>query len=107
MPDSFPDLRLSGKVAIVTGGTRGLGRAIAEALLAAGCVVAVCGRKAPTTLPQAQDRSASFHACDVRHAEQASAFVDDVARQYGRLDILVNNAGGSPQADAATASPRF
>jgi len=107
MPEWSADLGLSGKVAIVTGGTRGLGRAIAETLLGAGCEVAICGRNAPTTLPRVQGRSASFHSCDVRNAQQASAFVDDVARQHGRLDILVNNAGGSPQAEAATASPRF
>jgi len=107
MPDSIPDLGLSGKVAIVTGGTRGLGRAIAEALLAAGCEVAVCGRNEPTTAPRAGDRSSGFHRCDVRDSQQASGFVDAVARQHGRVDILVNNAGGSPQAEAATASPRF
>jgi NAD(P)-dependent dehydrogenase (short-subunit alcohol dehydrogenase family) len=107
MPTSVPDLGLSGKIVIVTGGTRGLGRVIAETLLAAGCEVAICGRNEPTTLPRAGDRSSSFHRCDVRDPQQASGFVDAVARQYGRLDILVNNAGGSPQAEAATASPRF
>lgn len=107
MPSSFPDLGLSGKVAIVTGGTRGLGRAITEALLASGCAVATCGRNAPEALPNAAGRTASFHACDVRDAKQARSFVDAVAEQHGRLDILVNNAGGSPQADAASASPRF
>ncbi len=107
MPDSFPDLGLSGKVAIVTGGTRGLGRVIAEALLSAGCEVAVCARTAPETPPQTQDRSASAHVCDVRDAKQARSFVDSVAERHGRLDILINNAGGSPQADAASASPRF
>lgn len=107
MPESIPDLGLSGKVAIVTGGTRGLGRIIAQALLSAGCEVAVCGRNAPASAPQARERSASFHPCDVRDAKQALSFVDAVADRHGRLDIVVNNAGGSPYADAATASPRF
>lgn len=107
MPDSLPDLGLSGKVAIVTGGTRGLGRAIAEALLAAGCEVAVCGRHEPAAVPRAQTRSASFHLCDVRDANQASNFVDAVVARHRRLDIVINNAGGSPYADAATASSRF
>lgn len=103
----MPDLGLSGKVAIVTGGTRGLGRSIAEALLAAGCEVAVCGRHAPAIIPQANGRSASVHLCDLRDVKQASAFVDAVVAQYQQLDILVNNAGGSPYAEAAAASPRF
>jgi NAD(P)-dependent dehydrogenase (short-subunit alcohol dehydrogenase family) len=107
VPDPIPDLGLSGKVAIVTGGTRGLGRVIAETLLSAGCEVAVCGRQAPTTTPQAQGRSASVHLCDLRDAKQASNFVDTVVDQHHRLDIVVNNAGGSPYAEAGTASPRF
>ncbi len=105
--DSFPDLGLAGKVAIVTGGTRGLGRGIAEALLAAGCTVDVCARRPAETLPVCNGRVAGGHVCDVRDPQQAKSFVDTVAHQHGRLDILVNNAGGSPQADAASASPRF
>lgn len=107
LPDQLSPLPLPGHVAIVTGGTRGIGRAIAETLLGAGCAVAVCGRHEPESLPSANGRTASFHACDLRDAAQARAFVETVADRHGRLDILVNNAGGSPQADAATASPRF
>lgn len=94
---------LTGQVAIVTGGTRGLGRQIAETLAKAGARVAVCGRNAPEELPE----GVTFHAADIRDAEQARAFVDAVAAEHGRIDLLVNNAGGSPQADAASASPRF
>jgi len=93
----------TGQVAIVTGGTRGLGRLIAVRLAAAGCSVAVCGRNAPDNLPE----GVVFYQADIRDADQAKGFVDDVAARFGRLDILVNNAGGSPSADAATASPRF
>jgi NAD(P)-dependent dehydrogenase (short-subunit alcohol dehydrogenase family) len=93
----------TGQVAIVTGGTRGLGRQIAARLAAAGCSVAVCGRNAPDDLPE----GVVFYQADIRDADQAKSFVDDVAARFGRLDILVNNAGGSPTADAATASPRF
>ncbi len=93
---------LSGKVAIVTGGTRGLGRQIAEALSHAGAAVTVCGRTEPESLPE----GVAFRAADIREADQAQALVEAVAAQHGRLDILVNNAGGSPQAPA-TASPRF
>ncbi|MET0268951.1 MAG: SDR family oxidoreductase [Sphingomonas sp.] len=98
---------LNGKVAIVTGGTRGIGAAIVRRLLAAGCEVVTCGRQAPDALPQAAGRVAGFFACDVRDAEQARALVARVVERHGRLDTLVNNAGGSPPAVAATASPRF
>lgn len=94
---------LSGQVALVTGGTRGIGRAIAGRLAAAGCAVTVCGRSAPEAL----SNGIEFRAADVRDAEQATALVDAVAAAHGRLDIVVNNAGGSPSSDAATASPRF
>ena len=96
-------LDLSGRVAIVTGGTRGLGRVIAARLAEAGCTVAICGRNAPESLPA----GVAFHAADIRDPDQAQAFVVVVVGVHGRLDILVNNAGGSPKADAATASPRF
>lgn len=102
MPQSG-SLDLTGRVAIVTGGTRGLGRVVAGRLAEAGCKVAVCGRNAPETLPD----GVSFHAADIRDPDQAQALVAAVAEAHGRLDILVNNAGGSPKADAATASPRF
>lgn len=94
---------LKGQVAIVTGGTRGLGRQIASSLAAAGAIVVVCGRNAPDDLPS----NLHFQSVDIRDPEQAQAFVANVVAEHGRLDILVNNAGGSPNADAATASPRF
>lgn len=93
----------AGRVAIVTGGTRGLGRQIAVRLAEAGCAVAVCGRNAPTDIPA----GIVFFQADIRDPDQAKKFVDDVAARFGRLDILVNNAGGSPAGDIATASPRF
>jgi NAD(P)-dependent dehydrogenase (short-subunit alcohol dehydrogenase family) len=104
----------SGRVAVVTGGARGIGRGIAEAFLVAGADVVVCGRTAvdKDALPEALDargdrRRAVFVVADVRVAEQAGSVVTAAADRFGRLDVLVNNAGGSPQADAATASPRF
>ena len=97
------DLNLSGLVAIVTGGTRGLGRVIASRLADAGCRVAVCGRHQPDTLP----KGVEFHAADVRDPDQAKAFVDAVVAKHAHIDILVNNAGGSPQAKAEDSSARF
>lgn len=100
-------LRLSGKTVIVTGGTKGVGRGIAERFLAAGADVVVCGRNAPERPVTAAGREAAFVAADVREIEQIDAVVRATTERHGRLDVLVNNAGGSPPADAATASPRF
>ncbi|WP_246218772.1 SDR family oxidoreductase [Parasphingorhabdus halotolerans] len=97
------DFGLDGKVAIVTGGTRGLGRDVAEALAGQGCKVMVCGRNQPETLAE----NIAFRIADIRKADAAEQLVADTVSEFGRLDILVNNAGGSPAADAATASPRF
>lgn len=97
----------SGRVVLVTGGTKGIGRGIAEAFLAAGAVVVVCARHAPEVPPGAEGRTAEFLACDVREAEAVQAMVTTIVARHGRLDVLVNNAGGSPMVDAATASPRF
>lgn len=93
----------TGQSAIVTGGTRGLGRIIAARLAEAGASVLVCSRNAPESLPE----GVAFHQADIRDPEQANSLVAHVLREQGRLDILVNNAGGSPEADAASASPRF
>ena len=98
---------LTGRVAIVTGGTRGIGRGITQRLLEAGAEVVVCGRSEPDSLPQAGDRTATFESADVREADAVEAVVKATVKRHGRLDILVNNAGGAPPADAATASPRF
>ncbi|HBZ72882.1 MAG TPA: short chain dehydrogenase [Deltaproteobacteria bacterium] len=103
-----PDpLDLTGKVAIVTGGARGIGRGIATCLLEAGANVVVCGRSEPETLPSAGGRTATFVSADVREAQAIDRVIAETARHFGRLDILVNNAGGAPRADAATASPSF
>ena len=97
------DFGLAGRVAIVTGGTRGLGRAISAALAEQGCAVVACARSQPESLPDGVE----FAAVDVRDPDAVAKFVDGVAQRHGRLDIVVNNAGGSPESDAATASPRF
>ena len=104
MPDP---LDLSGRVVLVTGGAKGVGRGITERFLAAGAQVVICGRSTPEDLPSADGRTAHFVAGDVREPEQVQAIVDEAVVTYGRLDVLVNNAGGAPPADTATVSPRF
>ena len=95
------------KVVLITGGTKGIGRGIAEGFLGAGAKVIVCGRNAPESLPAVDGRAAEFQPCDVRDADAIRALVELVVAQHGRLDVLINNAGGAPNADAATVSPRF
>ncbi|HEY7072760.1 MAG TPA: SDR family oxidoreductase [Acidimicrobiales bacterium] len=92
-----------GRVVLVTGGTKGIGRAIARRYAEAGATVAVCAR----TAPDASGVGVDFVACDVREADQVTALVDTVVDRHGRLDVVVNNAGGGPWVDSATASPRF
>jgi NAD(P)-dependent dehydrogenase (short-subunit alcohol dehydrogenase family) len=101
------EVRLDGAVVLVTGGSRGIGRGIAEAFLRAGATVLVCGRKAPATLPVVAGRSAAFLECDVRDAEAVGRLFDEIEARHGRLDVLVNNAGGTPSVDAATVAPRI
>ena len=98
-----------GKVVLVTGGMRGIGRGIAEAFLSAGADVIVCGRSEPgdAAPPASGDRAAEFVRADVREADQASAAVSTTVERFGHLDVLVNNAGGSPAAPASDVSPRF
>jgi 3-hydroxybutyrate dehydrogenase len=90
---------LQGRVALVTGGTRGIGRGIAEGLLAEGASVVLSSRsheKGELALKEldAGDRAA-FLACDVRDRARIDAMVDGAIERFGRVDVLVNNAGGS------------
>jgi len=100
-------LDFTGKVAIVTGGCRGVGRGITERFLAAGAEVVICCRHEPETVPTAGGRTAAFVAADVRDPDQIDAVIAFTNERFGRLDVLVNNAGGAPPADTATVSPKF
>lgn len=90
------DFGLGQKVAIVTGGSRGIGRAICEELLAEGCIVASCSKHVEDFQDLRQRAGEGcFHAetVDVTKADEIHRFVSSVATRFGRIDILVNNAG--------------
>lgn len=96
-----------GKVVLVTGGAKGVGRGISEAFLLAGFTVVICGREQPENLPSVKGSAAEFVAADVRDAAAVDALFVSIHKKHGRLDVLVNNAGGAPFAMADKASPRF
>ena len=98
---------LSGRVALVTGGSRGLGLQIAEALGEMGAKVAITARK-PKELSDAQEQlrqggiDVMTYACDLSAPSVAKPLVDKILAQWGQIDILVNNAGttwGAPMED--------
>ena len=80
---------IEGKVGLVSGGSRGIGLAIAEGLQKGGAKVIVSGRNESTLKATGLD----FRVCDIADAGQIDRCVDDVAKQYGRLDVLFNVAG--------------
>jgi NAD(P)-dependent dehydrogenase (short-subunit alcohol dehydrogenase family) len=84
---------LQGKIAVVTGGTRGIGRAIAARLVWEGAKVAICGRNADTVQVAARELGVFGFAADISRAEDVRAFFAAVDREFGGIDILVNNAG--------------
>ena len=96
---------LEGKVAAVTGGDQGIGRAIVERLAAEGADVALCyrsnkaGADEVVSVVQKGGRKAMALQCDVSNVAEGQAFVGNAVKQMGRIDILVNNAGLERRAD--------
>ena len=90
---------LNNRTALVTGGTRGIGRVVAEALLDAGATLAICGRdqagvdRAVMEMAERSKRKVVGQAADVSRSEDVSRLFEFVDREAGGLDILVNNAG--------------
>ena len=101
-------LDFTGKVVLVTGGARGVGRGITQAYLDRGATTIICGRNAPETPSVGKGGEAHFLTADVRDAAQVEAMIAEIEKRFGRLDVVINNAGGAlPPADPQTVSPRF
>ena len=100
------DLDLNGKVALVTGGSDGLGRAAAQRLALEGASVVICGRRADHAQQAAQDITAAVQAsgsrggvvglrADVTQSDDCEALIAEIGHLHGGIDILINNAGAS------------
>lgn len=104
------DLDLKGKVAIVGGASKGLGRAIASELAAEGAYVAICSRteadldQAGKEIREATGTEVMSFAGDLDKPETITSFVEATIERFGCLDIMINNSGGPPLARAATAT---
>jgi len=94
------ELNLKNKVAIITGASRGIGKATALGFAKEGAKLSICGRTLETLESAAKEIKATgaevfAKQTDVTNGEQAKAFVTATLDKYGRIDVLVNNVGGS------------
>ena len=90
------DLNLSGRVVLITGANRGIGRAIARAAVAEGATVVILGRNVEAcreTVRELGPERSSWVACDVSDPDQTKDMIAEVVQRHGRLDAVVNNAG--------------
>src|SRR5437879_4831144 len=100
--ETVMDLGLKGQVALVTGGSKGIGKAVARGLAQEGARVAICARGKESLEAAAAELSAATGAevfavaGDLTRAEDAQRVVDATAARFGRIDVLVNNAGAAP-----------
>jgi 3-oxoacyl-[acyl-carrier protein] reductase len=87
--------RLQGKIAIVTGAARGIGRTISESMIAEGATVVLSDilREQGEETAKALGPTASFVPCDISNREQVASLIDGAVQRFGRLDVMVNNAG--------------
>ncbi len=94
------DLGIKGKVALVTASSKGIGRAVAEGLVAEGCIVTICSRNKEDLLKTAAEVKKkygiepSWCVCDLNKLSDIENTVSSVTGQFGKIDILVNNCGG-------------
>jgi 3-oxoacyl-[acyl-carrier protein] reductase len=103
------DLELGGRVALIPGGTRGIGLRTAEAFAAAGAAVAICGRdeaslRSAVASLEARGVEVLAQRADVTEPAELAGFVDACVDRFGRIDCLVNNVGGSSGGDLLEAS---
>jgi 3-oxoacyl-[acyl-carrier protein] reductase len=101
------DLKLDGKVALVTGSSRGIGRGIALAFAEEGCDLLLTGRDSAALAEVAQSisskgRKAAVRAMDLRESSAPATLIAEARREFGGLDILVNNAGTTKRGDFFT-----
>lgn len=85
--------QMAGSVVLITGGSNGLGHALAAAAARRGARVIICGRDAARLRQAAEATGADFVICDVRNAAERTKLVEHVGSKYGRLNLLINNAG--------------
>ena len=86
-------MRLKGKVALITGGAAGIGKATAKVFIEQGASVSICDVNEKDGEEAAKDIGCSFSKVDVSNRQAVQDWVDEIAEQFGRIDILINNAG--------------